>query len=154
MDNRVSQASCDRDALSRARVIYVATVRKNGTQSSAAPLWFTVGSGHEFLVQSAPDSWLTLRIRRGSPVMVWIGRRRGLAFIGKAEFSDDPRAVEQIINDFPRKYLMARLGFHRPVKSSFARGERVPIKITPLQFLPTGFRSEPGAPAPSLAGGN
>lgn len=140
------------EALARARVIYVATVRKDGTQSSAAPIWFTITAEHRILIQSGPDSWQTKRIRRGSPVIVWIGRRRGLALIGRAELTRDPTVVEQIIKDYPKKYLMARLGLHRPSKSSFERGERLAIKITPIQALPQGFSSQPGAPAPNCAG--
>jgi general stress protein 26 len=140
------------DTLAQTRIIYVATVRKDGTQSKATPVWFTIRPDHRILIQSGPNSWQTKRIRRGSPVLVWIGRRRGAAFIGKAELTDDQMVVEQIIKDYPKKYLMARLGLHRPTKSSFARGERVAVQITPIQVLPQGFSSQPGAPAPNLAG--
>jgi hypothetical protein len=85
-------------------------------------------------------------------VIIWIGRRRGPALIGRAELTRDPMVAEQIIKDYPKKYLMARLGFHRPSKSSFERGDRVAIKITPIQALPQGFSSQPGAPAPNFAG--
>jgi Pyridoxamine 5'-phosphate oxidase len=138
------------DALLQARVIYVATVRKDGTQSTAAPIWFTVTPERRIVIQSRPGSWHARRVRRGSLVIVWFGKQRALAFIGKAELSTDPMVVEQIIKDYPRKYLMARLGWHRPTKSSFERGARLAIKITPIQALPRGFRSEPGAPAPKL----
>jgi hypothetical protein len=138
------------DALAHARVIYVATVRKDRTQSRAAPMWFILTPQGRILIQSGPNSWQTRRIRRGSPVIVWIGRRRAAAFIGRAGLSDDPKVVEQIIRDYPRKYLMARLGLHRPTRSSFERGERLAIRITPIQALPQGFRSQPGAPAPNL----
>ena len=35
----------DADALSQASVIYIATVRKDGNQSKAAPVWFTTPIG-------------------------------------------------------------------------------------------------------------
>ncbi len=133
------------------RLLYVATVRKDGTQSRAVPVWFTIRPDRRILIQSGPDSWQTRRIRRGSPVTVWIGSRRGPAFSGMAELTDDPVVVEQIIKDYPKKYLMARLGLHRPTKSSFERRERVAIQITLIQALPQGFSSQPGAPAPNLA---
>src|SRR5262249_32932341 len=136
------------NALTQARVIYLATVRKDSTQSTAAPIWFTITSDRRILIQSGPDSWQAKRIRRGSPVLVWIGSRRGLAFIGRAELTADPLVVDQIIEDYPKKYLMARLGLHRPSKSSFEQGERLAIRITPVQALPRGFSSQPGAPAP------
>ncbi len=140
------------DVLAQTRLIYVATVRKDGTQSKAGPVWFTISPDGRILIQSGPHSWQTKRIRRGSPVIVWIGRRRGPAFIGSAQLTDDQILVEQIIKDYSKKYLMAWLGLHRPTKSSFARGERVAIQIALIQALPQGFSSRPGALAPNLAG--
>jgi hypothetical protein len=139
------------DALAQARVIYVATVRKDGTQSRAAPIWF-IFTQRRILIQSGANSWQTRRIRRGSPVIFWIGRRRGLAFIGSALLTDDPMVIEQIVQQYPKKYLMARLGLHRPTRSSFERGERLAIEITPIRVLPQGFSSQPGVAAPNLAG--
>jgi len=137
-------------ALSRSRIIYVATVRKDGTQSKAAPVWFTITSVGGILIQTGPDSWQTKRIRRGSLVIVWIGKGRGAAFIGRAALTSDPLVIDQIVKDYPKKYLLARLGFHRPTKLSFERGERLAVKITPLRALPRGFARNPGAPAPNL----
>jgi hypothetical protein len=140
------------DALAQARVIYLATVRKDGTQSRAAPMWFTVTPPGEILIQSGPQSWHSRRIRRGSPVIVWIGRQRRIAFIGKAEPTDDPLMVAQIISDYPKKYWMARFGWHRPGQASFEKRERLAIKIIAIERLPVGFSSQPGALVPSIAG--
>jgi len=60
--------------------------------------------------------------------------------------------IEQIVQQYPKKYLMARLGLHRPTRSSFERGERLAIEITPIRVLPQGFSSQPGVAAPNLAG--
>jgi Pyridoxamine 5'-phosphate oxidase len=148
-DSSRSRQFSEIDEFVQARVVYIATVRKDGTQSKAAPLWFTITHERTILVQSGPDSWHTRRIRRGSPVLVWMGRN-GPAFIGRAQLTDNPIVIDQIIKDYPRKYLMARLGWHRPGRTSFARGERVAIMISLLHALPRGFRSQPGAPAPAL----
>jgi hypothetical protein len=150
--NRLSQIpNSGVDALLQARVVYVATVRKDGTQSAAAPLWFTTTPDRRIVIQSGPNSWHVRRIRRGSPLLVWISSLRGLAFIARAELSNDPLVIEQIIRDYPRKYLMARLGLHRPTKSSFVRAKRLAIVITLLRPLPEGFTSEPGLAAPQIA---
>jgi hypothetical protein len=114
-------------------------------------MWFTLAPDGRILVQSGPNSWHTRRIRRGSPVLVWIGRWR-LAFVGTAEITDDPMVVERIIKDYPKKYWMARLGLHRPTKSSFDQGERLAIRITPVHSLPEDFSSRPGNPLPNLPG--
>lgn len=146
-----AQLTRELNPLLRARLIYLATIRKDNTQSAVAPLWFTTTSERKIVIQSGPDSWQTKRIRRGSLVIVWFGRWRGSAFIGKAQLTSDPSVIEQIIRDYPKKYLMARLGLHRPTRSSFERGERLAMTITLLQALPRDFRPKAGAPAPELA---
>lgn len=141
----------DADALAGASLVYVATVRKDGNQSTAAPVWFTVMDERAVLIQTGPTTWKARRIRRGSPVIVWIGDRGGPAFVGKAEITRDPAVVRRIVGDFPKRYWMARLGLHKPTAASFEKGTRVAIEITPLRDLPAGFSSQPGAPAPTVA---
>jgi len=149
-DVQVSQR--DSDALSKASVLYVATVRKDGNQSTPAPVWFTVAPDHTVLIQTQPTTWKAKRIRRGSPVIVWIGRKNGPAFIGKAEITSDPAVSRQIVEEYPKRYLMARLGIHRPTQEMFDKGQILPIRITPVRDLPEGFASSPGTPAPTMGG--
>ena len=143
----------DIDALSTASVLYIATVRKDGNQSTPAPVWFTVAPDHLVLIQTSPTTWKAKRIRRGSPVIVWIGKTKGPAFIGKAEITNDPAVAREIVADYPKRYLMARLGMHTPTQEMFDRGQIVPITIRPVRDLPEGFASQPGKPAPSIGGG-
>ncbi len=142
----------DMDALSGASVLYIATVRKNGTQSMPAPVWFTIAPNHSILIQTQPTTWKARRIRRGSPVIVWIGRPNGPAFIGKAEITADPAVSRQIVDDYPRRYLMARLGLHRPTQEMFDKGRILAIAIAGVRDLPEGFTSKPGTPAPGVHG--
>jgi general stress protein 26 len=144
----------DLDALSGIKLIYIATVRKDGNQSNAAPVWFTVTPDRLLLIQTKPTTWKAKRIRRNSPVIVWIGKRDGPAFIGKAEITNDPIVQQRIVEDYPQKYLTARLGLHRPTQQMFDSGRIVAIKITPARDLPLGFASYPGTPAPSIEGGH
>jgi phosphatidylglycerophosphate synthase len=138
------------DALSRASRIYVATVRRDGNQSKAVPVWFALTPDHCVLIQTGQSSWIGRRVRRGSSVIVWIGSRNGPALIGSAKISNDPKLTKRIVDDYPRKYLLARLGFFRPRQERFASGQNLAIKITPLRDLPEGFGSAPGSPAPSI----
>ena len=147
-DAQVSQR--DVSALSTASVLYIATVRKDGNQSTPAPVWFTVAPDHLVLIQTQPTTWKAKRIRRGSPVIVWIGKTKGPAFIGKAEITSDPAVPRQIVEDYPKRYLMARLGLHKPTQEMFDKGQILAIRITPVRDLPDGFASQPGTPAPSM----
>jgi phosphatidylglycerophosphate synthase len=139
------------DALYRASGIYIATVRKDGNQSKPVPVWFTLTSSHSVLIQTGRSSWIARRVARGSPVILWIDKRDGPALIGNAEIRKDPELTKQIVKDYPRKYLLARLGVHRPRQERFDAGEILAIEITPMRNLPDGFSANPGSRAPSIS---
>jgi hypothetical protein len=141
----------DEQPLSRADLIFIATVRKNGMQSRAAPVWFTLTVDRKsILIQTEHTTWKAKRIRRGSPVLVWIDKPDGPAFIGRAEIINDPTMQDKILADFRQKYLQARLFGMGPSRGEFENGEEVAIKITPIRDLPDGFVSQPGSPPPPL----
>jgi general stress protein 26 len=142
----------DQQALSSADLVFIATVRKNGKQSRAAPVWFTTGADdRSILIQTEHTTWKAKRIGRGSPVLVWIGKPDGPAFIGKAEITHDAALQNKILADFRQKYLQNRLLGMGPSRSEFENGDQVAIRITPLRDLPDGFSSQPGSPPPPLA---
>jgi hypothetical protein len=138
------------ELLSKSSLVYIATVRKSGDQSKAVPIWFTTTDDGSLLINTAPDSWKAKRIKRGSPVMIWIGKADGPAFIGKAEITGDPKDLDKIVADYPKKYTIAWVGLFRPSRKKYDAGTSVAIKITPVRDLPDGFQSAPGTPAPAL----
>jgi carboxylesterase type B len=140
----------DADALAKATYIYIATVRKDGNQSKAAPVWFITTADKQVLIETSPTSWKAKRIKRGSPAMIWIGARTGPAFIGKAEIVMDAKLQDQVIAEYPKKYLLARIGFARPSRAKLDSGQIVVIRISLTRDLPDGFQSAPGTPAPAL----
>jgi general stress protein 26 len=141
----------DRQALSNADLIFIATVRKNGAQSRAAPVWFTLGpDSNSILIQTEHTTWKAKRIRRGSPVLVWIGKPDGPAFIGNAEITNDSALQNKILTDFKQKYLQNRLFGMGPSRGEFENGDEVAIKITPVRDLPDGFISQPGSQPPPM----
>ena len=140
----------DTGALAKATYIYIATVRKDGNQSKAAPVWFITTADQQVLIETSPTSWKAKRIKRGSPAMIWIGARTGPAFIGKAEIVTDPKLQDLVIEQYPKKYLLARIGFARPSRAKLDSGQIVVVRISPTRDLPDGFQSAPGTPAPQL----
>jgi general stress protein 26 len=140
----------DIDAFAKSTLVYIATVRKDGNQSKSTPVWFTTTPDHILLIETGPQSWKARRIRRGSPVMIWIGAVDGPAFVGKAEITTDSAVETRIITDYPEKYLMARMGFAKPTQEKFEKGQIIALKITPVRDLPEHFANRPATPAPSL----
>jgi general stress protein 26 len=140
----------DITALGDASYLYIATVRKDGNQSTAAPVWFIAKPDGEILIDTNTESWKAKRIGRDSPVVVWIGSRTGPAFIGKAEFIRDHAVQDEMIEAIPKKYWLARLGLFGPKRARFDSGQIVTIRISPERDLPDGFQSQPGTPAPAL----
>ena len=126
-------------------------MRKDGNQSKPVPVWFILAHDRSLLIQTGRRSWIARRVGRGSPVILWIDKRDGPALIGNAEISKDPELTKQIVKDYPRKYLLARLGFHRPRQERFDAGEILAIEITPIRDLPDGFAAKPGSRAPSIS---
>jgi general stress protein 26 len=141
----------DQQALAKADLVYISTVRKNGTQSKAAPVWFTTGADqNSILIQTGPATWKAKRIKRGSPVLVWIGKADGPAFIGKAEITSDAAIRDKILRDFREKYWQNRVMGVGPSRARFDSGERIAIMITPIRDLQNGFSSQPGAAPPPM----
>src|ERR1700687_179920 len=140
----------DSAELAKATYIYIATVRKDGNQSKAAPVWFITTADPQVLIETSPTSWKAKRIKRGSPAMIWIGERTGPAFIGKAEIVTDKKLQDLVIEQYPKKYLLARIGFARPSRAKLNSGQIIVIRISPTRDLPDGFQSAPGTPAPAL----
>jgi hypothetical protein len=139
----------DAAALAKSTYIYIATVRKDGNQSTAVPVWFITTIDNQVLIETGPGSWKAKRIKRGSPALVWIGERTGPAFIGRAEIVQDKNLQDQVIDQYPKKYLAARMGFARPSRAKLDSGQIVVIRISPIRDLP-GFISQPSTPAPTL----
>ena len=142
----------DSQALAKSELIYVATVRKNGTQSTAAPVWLTIGTDNDsILIQTEKTTWKAKRISRGShTVLVWIGKADGPAFIGTAEITGDAAVRDKILKDFREKYWQNRVMGVGPSRAKFDSGDRVAIKITPARDLEDGFTSHPGTPPPAM----
>jgi general stress protein 26 len=141
----------DAQSLSKADLIYIATVRKDGNQSKAAPVWFTTSADNSaILIQTGPETWKAKRIKRGSPALVWIGTADGPSFIGKAEITNDAKVVNKILTDFRNKYWQNRVLRIGPSRAGFDSGETIAIRITPTRDLPDGFKSAPSTKAPPL----
>lgn len=124
--------SPDVDAgLKSKKEIYVATQRKNGAWSKAAPVWFMY-DGETVYITASPTSYKAKRVKRGSPVKVSVGSPDGPSFTGKAELFTDSTVVTRMGEVYSEKYWIAWIGIARPRLSRVESGKTVAIRITPL----------------------
>jgi PPOX class probable F420-dependent enzyme len=119
-----------REALRTSKHVYVATKRADGTTSEKAPVWFTADDEAVYFT-TAPDSTKVRRIRRGSPLLVWVGRADGPHFEGKAELISDPAVAERLAPAYSKKYWIAWLGLFRPRPDRVRSGKTLIVRVTP-----------------------
>ena len=119
-------------ALKTEKDIYLATQRKSGAWSKAAPVWFMY-DGEAVYLTASPDSYKAKRIKRGSPVKVWVGSPDGPSFTGKAEIFTDNATVTRMGEAYSQKYWIAWIGIARPRVSRVESGKTIAIKVTPLE---------------------
>ncbi|MGE0824068.1 MAG: pyridoxamine 5'-phosphate oxidase family protein [Candidatus Binatia bacterium] len=119
------------DTLKTSQYIYVATRRMNGQWSTAAPVWFMYEDGKVYFTTS-PSSHKAYRIRRGSPVQIWVGKRDGPYFEGQAELIRDPDLTNRMGEVYSQKYWIAWLGFFRPRPARVGSGKTLVVRVTPI----------------------
>jgi PPOX class probable F420-dependent enzyme len=119
-----------RDALRSSKHIYVATRREDGTTSAKAPVWFMF-DGDAVYFTTAPEAHKVRRIRRGSPLLVWVGDDDGPHFEGKAELVTDPAVAERMAPVYSDKYWIAWLGLFRPRPDRVRAGKTLIVRVTP-----------------------
>jgi hypothetical protein len=118
-----------REALAKAKLIYVATQRKSGERSTSAPVWF-IYENDAIYSTTSPDSWKAKRIARGSPLYMWVGSESGPFVAGTAEKITDPAVIAHMGDAYADKYWIAMLGFFRPRPERVAAGKTVAYKVT------------------------
>jgi PPOX class probable F420-dependent enzyme len=116
-------------ALTTESYIYVATRRANGAWSEPAPIWFSYEGGAIYFT-TAPTSHKARRIRHGSSVRIWIGRKDGPLVEGEAQVVNDLDIVERMSAAYSQKYWIAWLGFFRPRPGRVAAGKTLAVKVT------------------------
>jgi hypothetical protein len=118
-------------ALRDAKNLYVATRRADGTPSKIVPVWFSFDGATTVHFTTAPESHKARRIARGSPLLIWVGRRDGPHFVGRANLVRDPDVAARMAPIYNRKYWIARLGFFRPRADRVRSGKTVIVRVTP-----------------------
>lgn len=123
--------SPDLDALLRsADYLYVATRRADGSLANKVPVWFTY-DGDAVYFTTAPGSYKAKRIRKGSPLHVWVGAPDGPAFTARAELVGDPAVAERMAPAYNQKYWIAWLGFFRPRAERVRSGKTLIVRVQP-----------------------
>ncbi|GIW40034.1 MAG: hypothetical protein KatS3mg076_0611 [Candidatus Binatia bacterium] len=125
-----------RRELERAKTIYVASERKDGTRSPAAPVWFGLLDG-ELWINTKPTSYKARRARKGRRLFVGLSPD-GPFVAARAELSTDPGLAERLGELYARKYWLAWLGFYRPSAKKVEEGRIVLVRLVPLPPEPGG----------------
>jgi PPOX class probable F420-dependent enzyme len=118
------------EALRTAKHLYVATRRADGTTSKKVPVWFMF-DGQAIYFTTAPDAHKAKRIRRGSPLLVWVGTADGPHFEAQAELISDPAVAERMAPVYDQKYWISWIGFFRPRPERVRSGKTLIVKATP-----------------------
>jgi general stress protein 26 len=116
--------------LSHSKQIYVATERKDGTRSTAAPVWFGVIDDAIWFA-TLPDNHKARRVKRGSPMYVSVEGKDGPFIKAKAEIVQDGAMAEQLGEIYARKYWIAWLGLFRPSREKIESGKNLLLRLTP-----------------------
>lgn len=118
-----------RRALETASYLYIATRRANGQRSDVVPVWFMYEGGDTLHFTSMPTGHKVRRLRRGSPLLVWVGTPDGPHFEAPVELSSDPDLAAHMGRHYRRKYWIAWLGFFRPRADRVRDGKTIIIKV-------------------------
>jgi len=117
-------------ALRTAKNLYVATERADGSLSKVAPVWFMF-DGEAIYFTTAPGTHKARRIRKGSPLYVWVGQADGPHFVGRAELLRDPELAARMAPVYNQKYWIAWMGLFRPSPDRVRAGKTVIVKVMP-----------------------
>lgn len=117
-------------ALESSKEIYVATKRANGTMSKVVPVWFMF-DGEAIYFTTVPSSYKAKRIKKGSPLYVWVGSADGPQFVGPAELLRDPDLAARMAPVYAKKYWIAWLGLFKPNPERVRSGKTVIVKVRP-----------------------
>jgi hypothetical protein len=124
-----------KEALRSSDLIYVATRRRSGEQSSAKPVWFYYEDGDELFFTTEPKSWKAKRIAAGSPLYIRVGSKDGPALHGEARRVTDPALVDRMGAAYADKYWIAWLGLFKPRSSRVTAGKTnaYVVKLRPAE---------------------
>jgi hypothetical protein len=117
-------------SLKSSKEIYVATKRYDGSLSKVVPVWFMF-DGDAIYFATLPSSYKAKRIKKGSPLYVWVGAADGPHFVGPAELLTDPEVAAKMAPVYAQKYWIAWLGLFKPNPERVRSGKTVIVKVRP-----------------------
>ncbi len=126
-------------ALNTQKLISVATQRANGEWGRAAPIWFMYDGEAVYFI-TAPKSYKARRIRKGSPVQVWLnekGEKTGPVFTGKTQIMTDTATLDRINAAYKSKYWAAWLTYWAmPLAGRVEAGKMIAVQVMPAVSSP------------------
>jgi hypothetical protein len=95
-----------------------------------------MADGDAIYFTTSPTSHKALRIQRGSPVRLWVGRKDGPLLEGKARFVTDRAIIERMAEGYAQKYWIAWLGSFKPRPGRVAAGKTLAVEVLPMRSAP------------------
>jgi hypothetical protein len=119
--------------LEAAQFVYIQSMRKDGTLSRPAEIWFAFMDGAVW-VGSSPDSWRAKRIRWKRPqARIAIGSPGGPAIMATGSFVKDPAMEKRFCDQLAVKYPAKFPSWEKSFREGLATGKRVLIRYTPVR---------------------
>ncbi len=98
--------------------------------SKVVPVWFMF-DGDAIYFATLPSSYKAKRIKKGSPLYVWVGRRRRSALRRPGGALTDPEVAARMAPVYAQKYWIAWLGLFKPNPERVRTGKTVIVKVRP-----------------------
>ena len=117
--------------LGKAKHVYVASTRKDGSLGAPAEIWFLFHQGAVY-VATPPTSWRVKRIQAGrTRAKIWVGSPDGPSFGATGAVVQEPAVHPVLFETFAKKYAESWKGFEDRFRKGLADGSRVLVKYTP-----------------------
>jgi hypothetical protein len=131
--------------------VYISSLRKDGTFSKPAEIWFLYHDGAVW-VGTPPTTWRVKRIKAKRPMArIAVGAVDGPSFVARGAIVQDPKVLDLMFETYAKKYPDRWPGYAEKFRTGMKDGSRVLVRYTPVaeaKASPAPALHTPGLGAP------